>query len=171
MLTLEQSKWIESLSSERCISIVPYDTRTEELFERVRNKIHSILGPDVLVYHSGSSSFGISGQDEIDIHVPVDKEKFPEYIKILETIFGPVQKIYPTRARFEVREDGKKIDFAIIDQNSEDWLEHIRFQNHMKNNPDDLERYRIFKEESNGITVRDYYRKKTEFINEILEKE
>ncbi len=170
MLTPEQEKWIEGLSSERRVSILPYDTRTEELFEKVKNKIKNVLGSKIEVWHIGASSFGISGQDEIDIQVPVDKEKFSEYITALEKVFGKVRKVYPTRARFEVSEDGKKIDFAITDVNSEDWLNHVRFQNYMNNHPEDLRRYRILKEESNGMIVKDYYRKKTEFINEILEK-
>lgn len=88
----------------------------------------------------------------------------------MEKIFGEVRKIYPTRARFEVREEGKKIDFALVDANNNDWLNHMKFQNYLKNHSEDLERYRIFKEECNGMTVQEYYRVKTEFINEIIEK-
>jgi GrpB-like predicted nucleotidyltransferase (UPF0157 family) len=168
MLTPEQEIWIESLSSERKISIVPYDTRTEDLFEKVKNKIQNVLGLEIQICHVGASSFGISGQDEIDVQVPVAKEKFSECISLLEGIFGQVRKVYTTRARFEVREDEKKIDFALVDANSEDWLNHVKFQNYMKSHPQDLERYRILKEKSNGMIVKDYYRKKTEFINEIL---
>ncbi|MDO8496867.1 MAG: GrpB family protein [bacterium] len=169
MLTPEQEKWIETLSSDRTISIVPYDPRTEELFDRVRDKIKGVLGPDINVCHVGASSFGISGQDEIDVQVPVEIEKFPVYIPLLEIIFGEVRKIYPTRVRFEVKEDGKKIDFALVDANNEDWLNHVRFQNYMKNHPLELERYRTLKEELNGMTVKEYYRRKTEYINEILD--
>ena len=171
MLTPEQEKWIESLSSDRKICIVPYDSRTEELFEKVKKKIQSVLGTEVQIEHVGASALEISGQDEIDVQVPVPKNKFPEYISRLETIFGEVRKVYPTRARFEVREAGKKIDFALVDAGHEDWLNHVRFMDHMRSNPTDLEQYRILKEESNGMAVKDYYRKKTEFINEILAKE
>ena len=170
MLTPKQEQWIETLSSDRTISIVPYDPRTEELFERVKNKIQGVLGSDINVWHVGASSLRISGQDEIDVQVPVEIEKFPACISLLETIFGKVRKIYPTRARFEVREDGKKIDFALVDANNEDWLNHVKFQNYMKSYPLELERYRILKEELNGMIVKEYYRRKTEFINEILAK-
>jgi GrpB-like predicted nucleotidyltransferase (UPF0157 family) len=44
------------------------------------------------------------------------------------------------------------------------------FEEYLKNYPDELERYRVLKEESNGKTMREYYRRKIEFINEILIK-
>ncbi|MSR88005.1 MAG: hypothetical protein EXS69_02500, partial [Candidatus Zambryskibacteria bacterium] len=90
MLTPEQEKWIDSLS-DRIIKIVPYDPMAEELFDIVKEKIFSVLGRDVKVEHGGSTIFGIAGQDEVDVSIVADKEKFAEYIPKLETIFGPVR--------------------------------------------------------------------------------
>ena len=132
MLTPEQEKWVESLSSDRKIFIVPYDSGTEDLFTRVKKKIYSVLGLNVTVEHCGASSLGISGQDEIDISIVVSKEKFEEYIPKLEKIFGPVRSLYQDRARFEVREDGKKIDLKIVDANHPNYLEGKRFENYLR---------------------------------------
>ena len=169
MLTPEQEEWIESLS-DRTISIVPYDPRTEELFTKVKERIFSVLGTDVEIEHCGASSFGISGQNEIDVSVVVEKEKFEDYIPKLEKIFGPVRTIYSSRARFEVREDGKKIDLKLVDAKHSNYLEGKRFENYLRSHPKDLERYRIIKEECDGMTIKEYYRRKTEFINEIVRK-
>lgn len=169
MITPEQEKWIDSLS-DRIIKIVPYDPRAEELFDIVREKIFSVLDRDVKVEHGGSTIFGIAGQDEVDVSIVAPKEKFSEYIPKLETIFGSVRSLYPDRARFEVKEGDKKIDLKIIDENHPNYLEGKIFEGYLASHPEDLERYRILKEECSGLTVKEYQRRKTEFSNEILEK-
>ena len=170
MLTPDQEQWIDSLSTERIIKIVPYDPKTDELFGKVKNKITDLLGPEVLVEHSGASSLGISGQDEIDVAIVADKEKFNEYIPKLETIFGEVRSRYEDRVRFEVKEDGKKIDLKIVDTSHPNYAEEKLFVNYLRNHPEDLGRYQILKEECNGLTVKEYYRRKVNFINEIQAK-
>jgi GrpB-like predicted nucleotidyltransferase (UPF0157 family) len=95
---------------------------------------------------------------------------FETYIPLLEKEFGAVKSRYPDRARFEVRQDGKKIDLKICDKNHENYRNGIIFENYLRKNPDALEQYRVLKENNNGKSVKEYYRQKTEFINEILEK-
>lgn len=169
MLTPEQEKWIDSLS-DRPVTIVPYDERSERLFNEVRSEIYGLLGRDIEVEHEGSSALGISGQDEIDVSIAVSKDKIEEYIPKLETVFGPVRKRYEDRARFEVRREEKKIDLKIVDMNNQNSLEAKLFKEYMLNHPEDLERYRVLKEESHGQTTKEYYRRKIEFINDILAK-
>lgn len=169
MLTPEQEKWIETLS-DRIISIVPYDPCADEIFNKVKERIVSVLGLDVQVEHSGATIFGLPGQDEVDVAIVVDKEKFAEYIPKLETVFGPVQALYPDRARFEVKQDGKKIDLKIVDMNQQSYIEGKIFEKYLKDHPEDIERYKAIKEECNGLVVKEYQRRKTSFINEILEK-
>ncbi len=167
MLTPEQTTWIESLSN-RQIFVVPYDSRSEELFNKVKEKVHQILGPDVVVEHCGASGLGISGQDEIDVSIVTEKGKFADYIPLLETEFGSVRSQYSDRARFEVREEGKKIDLKIVDLDHPNYLQGKIFEQYLKSHPEDLERYRALKEEASGTSVKEYYRRKTEFINDIL---
>jgi len=40
----------------------------------------------------------------------------------------------------------------------------------LKAHPETLEEYRKMKEEGNGLSVREYYLRKTEYVNEILAK-
>lgn len=169
MITSEQEEWINSLS-DRKVNIVPYDDIAERLFNEVKVEIHNLLGPEVKVEHVGSSSLGISGQDEIDVSIVTNRDKFDEYISKLETIFGPVQAKYDYRVRFKAKRESKKIDLKIIDVNHPNYVEGKLFEDYLKNNPEELERYRILKEESDGQTVKEYYRRKIEFINEILLK-
>jgi GrpB-like predicted nucleotidyltransferase (UPF0157 family) len=123
-----------------------------------------------MVEQGGSTIFGIAGQDEVDVSIVVSKEKFSEYIPKLEAVFGPVRSNYPDRARFEVKEDGKKIDLKIIDVNHSNYIQGKVFEDYLKEHSENVERFRILKEECDGLTVKEYHRKKIEFINEILWK-
>ncbi len=169
MLTPEQEKWVESLS-DKAVLIVPYDPKAKKLFIKAKKKIQNILGPEVTVEHVGASSFGISGQDEIDVSIVTNKGRFPDYIKKLEAGLGPIKSVYPDRVRFEVKEEGKKIDLKLIDVDHPNYLNSKAFEKYLKSHHDELNRYRILKEECNGVTVKEYYRRKIEFINEILLK-
>ena len=169
MLTKDQEEWINSLSG-RTTAVVPYDQRTERLFIIVQKRIHEILGPDVVVEHCGASSLGISGQDEIDVSIVTTAKMFGPYVSKLDGTIGTVISWYPDRVRFEVKEEGKKIDLKLIDRNHPSYLESKKFEHYLRTHPTDLERYRILKEESNGLPTKEYYRRKIEFINEILAK-
>ncbi|MBS1493800.1 MAG: GrpB family protein [Bacteroidetes bacterium] len=169
MLTEKQEKWVQHLSDESIISIVPFDPTCDEKFESVKSLIQSKLGTQQRVEHRGASSLGISGQDEIDIHIPVAEKDFNDMIDTLEELFGPVKGHYPLeRARFNTFVDGKKIEIFIVNEESPAWTEGQKFYEYLNNNPNVLEQYRILKESLNGLTTREYYRKKIEFMNEIL---
>lgn len=169
MITKEQEEFLSTLS-DKAISIVPYDPRTERLYGSIKERILKVLGPEAVVEHCGASSFGISGQDEIDVTIVANKAMFADYIPKLEKEFGPMKSQYPDRVRFKTEVEGKKIDLKISD---EDHPNHIRgkiFEAYLWKHPEELERYRILKEESNGVTVKEYYRRKIEFINDILSR-
>ncbi len=169
MLTPEQEQWLDSLS-DRVVTIVPYDPRAEELFKIVKEKIVAVLGTEAKVEHGGSTLFQMPGQDEIDVAIVADKEMFPEYIEKLEPVFGPVRSLYPDRARFEVKEQGKKIDLKLVDQNHINYIEGKILEDYIMAHPEALERYRVLKEESDGLTLKEYYRRKILFNNDILAK-
>ena len=78
MLTSEQEAWVNHLSETKTIKVIPFDPTCEEKFLRVKEKVQNVLGKDQLVEHHGASSLGISGQDEIDVYVPV----LPEFFKV-----------------------------------------------------------------------------------------
>ena len=171
MITTNQQKWIDHLSDEDKIVIKPYDQTCNEKFEKVKNKIHFFLGKNIEIKHCGATSLGISGQDEIDIYIPVIKKYFNNYIPKLTKLFGEPRSHYPLkRARFVTEVDKKHIDVFLINSESDDWINSVNFENYLRNNPKFLERYKKLKEDGNGLSVKEYYKRKTEFINEILKK-
>jgi len=166
MLTPEQEEWLAHLSDTGTVKIVPFDPTTEEKFERVKKKIQGHFGADVAVEHYGASSLGISGQDEIDVYVPVPEAKFNETVEALRKLFGEPKSTYPLkRVRFVAEEQGKHVDIFVINKEHESWSKLVQFQHILKTNPEVLESYRKLKEEGDGLNIREYYRRKLIFIN------
>jgi len=171
MLTLEQEKWIAHLSDENKISIVPFDPTAEEKFQRVKQRVQAALGTQTPVEHRGATSLGISGQDEIDVYVPTPEAKFDSLVDPLKNLFGEPRSLYPLeRARFVTQEGGKHVDVFLINEEHDGWKNGVKFESYLKSHPEALEQYRLLKENGNGLSVREYYRRKTEFINGILAK-
>lgn len=171
MITVDQQKWINHLSDKDRIVIKPYDSSCNEKFEKVKNIIQSVLGDKSEIKHCGATSLGISGQDEIDVYIPVVKKDFNKYIPKLTQLFGEPRSHYPLRrARFVIEIDKKHIDVFLINSEDDDWINSVKFENYLRNNQKYLDKYKRLKENGNGLSVRDYYKRKTEFINEILKK-
>lgn len=171
MLTQDQEKWIEHLSNEDKIKIVSFDPHCHEEFEKVKSLIQSKLGGNVKVEHRGASSLGISRQNEIDIYVPVPASLFNSFISKLTELFGEPHRIYSLeRARFIVSDVTKHIDVHLVNEEHPNWPAALKFENYLRTHPETLEEYRLLKESGDGLTVREYYRRKIEFINGILSK-
>ena len=171
MLREDQKKWIDHLSDDSKIKIVPFDPSSQEKFEKVKLLIQSKLSSKIQIEHRGATSLGISGQDEIDIYIPVLPHEFNKYISPLTELFGKPQSHYALeRARFVTSEAGKHIDVFLINKKSVGWIEGLKFEKYLKKHPQALEEYRKLKESGDGLNTREYYRKKIEFINDILEK-
>ncbi len=170
MLTSEQEKRIAHLSEEDEIKISPFDPSAEEKIQRVRERIREGV-KDIRVEHCGATSLWISGQDEIDIYLPVAPEVFDCLIGPLTKMFGRSRSLYPLeRARFVTEQDGKHVDVFLINQDHAGWINGVIFRDYLKSHPRALEEYRKIKEEGDGMSVRGYYRMKMEFINDILSK-
>jgi GrpB-like predicted nucleotidyltransferase (UPF0157 family) len=171
MLTPEQEKWIAHLRDDNKTEIYPFDKDSGKKFQKVKNRILSLLGGNVRVEHRGASSLGISGQGELDIYVPVPADKFDLMVASLENIFGKPGSIYPLeRARFVTDVDGTKAEVFVVNEKGKSWVDGCMFENYLKTHLESLKVYEQLKESARGLSTRAYYRKKTEFINEILEK-
>ncbi|QQS38378.1 GrpB family protein [Candidatus Woesebacteria bacterium] len=170
-LTKSQQRWINHLSDTDTITILPFDKTASIKFEMVQKLIQDKLGSEIPVEHHGASSLGISGQDEIDIYIPVPKVKFVPLSKELTKIFGAPRSFYPyERARFVTNVDRKNIDIFLVNKSHKNWKNSEIFSNYLKTHPKDLDTYRLLKERGNGTSMREYYRKKTLFINKIVQK-
>lgn len=169
MVNQEQQQWLDHLSDTEVVVIVPWDETSERKFLTIKNLIQNVLGPGQLVEHRGASSLGISGQDEIDVYVPVGVEKFDEVVGNISHLFGAPKSYYPLkRTRFSTYVEKKRIDIFVINQEDDGWKNSIKFHSLLLSHPQILDSYRRLKEEAAGQSVREYYRRKIEFINEVV---
>ena len=167
MLTQEQEKWISRLSKEK-VKIVSYNPKTKEVFNEVKKEIKRILG-NTEVVHCGSTALGVPGQGEVDLYIPIDENSFNKYLDKLMSHFGKAGSIYPLRrARFVKYLHGIKVEIFLINKEIDDWKDCVKYENYLKNHPRALEEYVRIKEKANGLTVQDYYRKKIDFFNKII---
>lgn len=168
MLTPEQEKWVSHLNTEGVVQIFPYDERAPEKFEQIKSQIQSVLG-DVEVLHRGASGLGISGQKEIDVYIPLTSEQIEEYTPKMEEVFGKPKSVYPLeRTKFLSKIDGTTIEIMLTNKDHDSWINGERFFNYLSENAEELEQYKKLKEECTGLNCQQYYRKKIEFINEVL---
>jgi GrpB-like predicted nucleotidyltransferase (UPF0157 family) len=165
-----KEKWLSHLSNKPGeVKIVPYDITAPEKFEKVKNFIQSKLGQHVRVEHRGSTALGISGQDEIDVYIPVLPNDFDRFVSLVTELCGDPRSVYPLqRARFRTEESGKKIDLFVVNEQSKDWIDGERFASYLKKNADALEAYKELKELGAGLSTQEYYRRKDAFIEKIL---
>jgi len=172
MLTEKQLNWIKHLSDDDKIVIKPCDPKAIKKFNIVKKKIQKFLGKKIPIVHRGASNLGISGQDEIDIYIPVSKNKFNKTLNQLKKFFGLPASLYALeRARFVTSQGSKYTTVSLMNNSHSGWINGEKFEKYLRSHPTSLEAYRLLKEKGNGLSVREYYRRKLEFINEILTKE
>ena len=171
MLTSKQQEWIEHLSNTDKVSIKPFDLTANKKFEKLKIEIQSRLGKEIKIEHHGSTYLGISGQDEIDAYVPVLGKDFDDTVFILTNLFNDPKSLYSSeRARFVTNVDEKHIDIFVINKENKGWTNMIMFEKYLLKHQDSLDEYKKLKEDGAGLSTREYYKRKIEFINLILAK-
>lgn len=168
MITKDQQKWLDHLSDTDKIVIKPYDPKSCQIFESVKKEIVGVLGK-VRVLERGASYLKISGQDEIDIYVPVSPKYFDKYVKKMAELFSAPGSFYTSvRARFSIFRYGKKVDIFIINREDKGWTGSELFTKYLIKYPRVLDKYEKMKENGNGKNTREYYSEKIKFTNRII---
>jgi GrpB-like predicted nucleotidyltransferase (UPF0157 family) len=171
MLTASQKNWIEHLSDTDKIVIKPYDPTASQKFRIVKEKIQKLLGKNVSVKHCGATHLKISGQDEIDVYVPAFVKDFDKLTIQLKKLFGEPGSTYPLeKTRFKTFVDNKRVDVFLINKEWSGWTNCVKFEKYLKTHPKILTEYRLLKESGNGLSVREYYKRKLNFLNKIFVK-
>ena len=171
MLSEKTEQWLSTLPTDKIVHIVPFDTTAEQKYKKVKRLIQEAFGEEIAVVHRGSTSLGISGQDEIDVYVPCKPGDFDTMHEALIAVVGKPRSVLPLqRIRFELRIDGKRIDFFLSNKEHEDWINGVAFEEICKKHPKVCSAYDALKQECHGLTIQDFYRRKAEFIDATLKK-
>jgi len=170
MFTRVQQEWLDHLSDTEKIIIIPYNPKTKDVFKLIKDELIKILG-SVRILHRGSTGMKISGQGEIDLYIPVCKKDFDNTVSKLSNYLDAPRSVYKLkRAKFIQYRDDIKIEIFVINKNDSDWKMSIQFEKYLKNHPKALSEYEIIKTKANGLSVREYYTLKTDFLNKILKE-
>lgn len=171
MITREQEEWLQHLTPGRPVRIIPYDPQVKVAFAKVQQELQSILGSSIDIQHRGASAMGISGKGDLDIYVPVVVTAFDQTVDTVTKHYGQPGSLYPLqRARWNLMVDGFETEVFVICSEHESWHDTLTIETYLWSHPDVMEQYRTLKEEAEGVDIREYYRRKIEFYNEILSR-
>ncbi len=168
MLTEKQKNYLQTISESEAVVIKPWDPRIEMIAERLVNDIKSAI-PDLEVLYTGAAALKISGQNDLDFSILSGPEDFDKYLPTLIELLGEPKKRGSENVRWEFVTEGFPVDVHLTDKDSQGFKEHRKVFELLRDNPQLLEEYRLLKERADGLSMKEYQRRKYEFYNKILE--
>lgn len=156
------------------VEVVPYDVAWVQLFEAEREKIHEILGSEILnIEHIGSTSVpGLLSKPVIDILVRVRKYPLTE-----EHLAGLGALGYQYRGEEGLtdgqffRTDPRTRHLRALAEDSPGWEQRISFRDYLRRHPAVRDKYAFLKSGLSEQFRHDratYTEAKTRFILEVL---
>ena len=170
MLTLDEIKYLSTISKFKIVSVLPYDPRTGEIAESLIGRIKNIF-PDAELLFLGAAALGIAGQNDIDLHILSSPDKFSTYLKDLTEMFGKPKHSDCNFVEWNFQIDGFDIELYISDPSSAGMLRQMQVFTVLRKNSDLRNEYEQLKLSFVGKSYYDYQKAKYEFFNEILNKD
>lgn len=166
MLTPNQEKYLLTIPEDKVIFIKQFDPKVQDTANEIISKIKEVL-PEAEILFLGASALGIAGQNDIDITV-LANGKWEEFTETLKELFGEPTKSNPTFIKWEFVQDGFEIELYLNDKVSPNLQEQVDTLNLLKSSSELRAEYEKIKQEANGLSFREYMRRKYEFFNKIL---
>lgn len=168
MLTKDQQNYLEKISSDKTVRIIPYDPQVIDIVASIKEQIKDVR-IDLEVKFMGASALGISGQGDIDLYVFCQDDQYDKYLPQLENLFGPRLTNRKT-IDWEFDRGGHKVELSLTDPSTTTMKDQIKIFEILKDNPVLLGEYEMLKKSCDGNSFREYMAKKYEFYNKILAK-
>lgn len=160
------------------IIIKKYDPNWETEFQKEKQLLlKSINDSEIVVEHIGSTSIkGLGAKPVIDIMIGVtDFSMLNNYVPAIEglgyTYISKYEDMMPYRRFFiKERNDNKTHHIHMVEIDSEFWIRHIAFRDHLRSNKTDRDNYYTLKKNLSKQEWKDgneYAAAKTEFIKSI----
>lgn len=168
MLTERQEKYLQTISKDKIAEIKPWNPRVKSAAFKLMDKIKSVV-PALDVFYSGASALEIAGQNDIDITIKCPVDDFGKYLPDLKLILGEPNKIGKEDIRWEpIYIESYEAEIHMTDPNSPALQEHIRIFELLKDNNALRLEYERLKQKCNGVSYREYQKRKYEFYNKTL---
>ena len=167
MLTEQQEKYARTLSDTQTVHIKPFDALARDTAEELITEIKNVL-PDTKIIYLGSSALGIAGENDIDLGI-ISTSPTEDSKKLCE-IFGPELKYDEKRrmTRWEFARNDFKVELFLTDAVSSELQEQIETQKLLMSRDDLRAEYEKIKQAADGVSIREYTKRKMEFFNKIL---
>ena len=166
MLTPNQERYLLTIPKDKRVKIYPYNPKAKIIAEEIIKKIHEVF-PQLEVVHIGAAALGIAGQSDLDINILSKAEDHDKYLPGLTGLFGE-PAIKGTSIKWEFQKGGFGVELYLTDKESPGFQEQLKVFNLLKNNPKLLKEYDELKKSCDGISFKEYQRRKYEFYNRIL---
>lgn len=167
MLTTKQQRYLESLPENTPVSILPFNPLAPAVVVELSARI-TIAAPTVEVHHIGATALGISGKGDIDLDVFSARDVFETNVQIFEQLFGGLNHRHDYSVRWFFPYKGFPVEIYLTEPSDPGAQEEIAIFEMLRNNPALRHRYEKFKLSGNGLSAREYQRRKFEWYNTIL---
>ena len=166
MLTPNQEKYLLTIPEDKEIIIKPFDPKVKKAAQEIISKIKETL-PEAEILFMGASALEIAGQNDIDITI-IAHDNFGKYSKTFDNLFGSASKSNPNLIKWEFEQEGFEVELYLNNNVSPALQEQIDTFRLLKNSSNLKEEYQKMKQEADGLSFREYMRRKYEFFNRIL---
>ncbi len=168
MLLLNQEKYLETVPEDKIAKVVPFDPATQTTAQEIISEIREVL-PGAEVFYIGSSALGIAGENDIDMTV-MAYDRFDEYMQVMGKMYGEPVHSNPSDGyiKWELERNGFPVELHLNDVISPNFQEQLDTQKILEGSESLRQEYERIKFEANGLSWKEYLRRKYEFWNRIL---
>lgn len=167
MLTENEEKYLKTIPEDKMANVRSFDPKVRVVGNKIVQNINNKI-PELEVLFMGASALGIAGQNDIDLNILSTPNKYKNYLPPLIQMFGKPAKTNPNLVKWEFIKDGFEVELYLTDKDSPELQRQIKTFNILKNNQALAKEYEDIKLRSNGLSFREYMRRKFEFFNKIL---
>jgi GrpB-like predicted nucleotidyltransferase (UPF0157 family) len=153
-------------SKHKKIKIAPYDPAVSALGRSLVARIQKKY-PSLEVHFIGSPAHKIAGQRDIDLYVTCPKEHMARYVTFCSTLFGAPEKIRPSYIEWHTKIRSCEVEVIMGEKHNRIIEGPLAVYQILKKFPRLLSQYEKLKLRSNGVSEREYKRRRLEFFDDI----
>ena len=168
MLTPNQEGYLNTVPEGGSVKISPFDPATQIAAREIISEINVVL-PSTQIFYIGSSKLGIAGENDIDIAV-IANGQFNEYLETIKKLYGQPrhENLDSKYIKWEFVKNSFPVELHLNDVITPNLQEQLDTQRLLEENEDFRKEYEQMKLGSNGLSEREYLKRKYEFWNLIL---
>lgn len=156
-------------SAKKTVKIEPFSPDVKATGEQLVSQIKQAAS-QLIVHFVGSPVIEIPGQRDIDLYVECDPKDFATYVPIMTELFGQPQKSRDKFHEWHFAKNNCDVEIIFGDPKLPLFNDPLHVCEIIASNPEYIKEYARIKIESNGVSVREYKRRRLEFFNKILKE-